>query len=375
MKPMESAFLEPEKGGGNSIPPKPLVTIIVPAYNEAEIIEKSLNTICQYMESLEARYRWELIVVDDGSTDDTPLIADAFAKGRENVLVLHHVINSRLGQALRTAFKYCKGDFVITLDIDLSYSPEHIEMMLDKIVQTRAQVVLASPYMKGGKVSNVPWSRRKLSVWANRFLAFTAKEGNLSTLTGMVRGYEGDFLRSLDLKAMDTEINAEIIYKAMMLRARIVEVPARLDWGPQKPGVLLRRSSMKIARGILSYLLSGFFFRPFLFFIIPGFLLMTMALYPFMWVLIHTVNSYEMLPPSLSPFDVRLSAAVAEAFRQSPHSFIIGSIMVMLGIQMFSLGVLAQQSKRYFEELFHLGTTIYGCNQVSGSWVVRKNLR
>lgn len=359
MEMIKSDSLLREGGDGNATPTKPLVTVVVPAYNEGEIIERSLNTLCRYMESLENLYRWELIVVDDGSTDDTAMVAEAFAKTRENIFVLHHVINSRLGQALRTAFRYCKGDFVVTLDIDLSYSPEHIEKMLDKIVQTKAQIVLASPYMKGGNVSNVPWTRRKLSLWANRFLSFTAKGGNLSTLTGMVRGYEGEFLRSLNLKAMDTEINAEIIYKAMLLRARIVEVPAQLNWGSQKSGAPRRRSSMKIVRGIMSYLLSGFFFRPFMFFIIPGFFLMIVSLYPFMWVLIHTIDNYQALPPSITSFDVRLSAAVADAFRESPHSFLIGSILVMLGIQMFSLGVLAQQSKRYFEELFNLGTTIY----------------
>ena len=354
-------------------PAKPLVSIVVPAYNEAAIIEGSLNAICQYMDALNDRYRWELIVVDDGSTDDTGPLAEAFAKMRDNILVLHHVINSRLGQALRTAFKYCKGDYIVTLDIDLSYSLEHIERMLEKLIQTRAQIVLASPYMKGGSVSNVPWTRRKLSVLANKFLSYTAKGGNLSTLTGMVRGYEGEFLRSLNLKAMDTNINAEIIYKAMLLRARIVEVPAHLDWGAQKPGIPQRTSSMKIMKGIMSYLLSGFFFRPFMFFIIPGFLLLFFSLYPFAWVLIHTINSLQTLSPSAAPFDIRLSASVAEAFRQSPHTFIIGSIAVMLGIQLFSLGVLALQSKRYFEELFNLGTTIYARNQSLDSGQARKD--
>lgn len=342
---------------------KPFISVVVPGYNEASILEKNLNLLCHYMESLNDRYRWELIFVDDGSTDETGTLAEAFAKTRENVLVLHHVVNSRLGQALRTAFKYCGGDYIVTMDVDLSYSPEHIERMLDKIRETKAKIVLASPYMEGGSVSNVPWMRRKLSVWANRFLSITAKGGNLSTLTGMVRAYEGEFLRTLNLKAMDTEINAEIIYKAMLLRARIVEIPAHLDWGFQKSEGIKRRSSMKIVKSVISYLVSGFFFRPFMFFIVPGMFLMLISLYPFIWILIHTITNYQTLPPSMTSFDIRLSSAVANAFRQSPHSFIIGSVTLMLGIQLFSLGVLALQSKRYFEELFNLGTTIYGGNQ------------
>ena len=59
----------------------------------------------------------------------------------------------------------------------LSYSPDHIEKMLAKIRETRAKIVIASPYLKGGKVSNVPWLRKTLSKWANRFLA-RASGGN-----------------------------------------------------------------------------------------------------------------------------------------------------------------------------------------------------
>jgi hypothetical protein len=82
-----------------------------------------------------------------------------------------------------------------------------------------------------------------------------------------------------------------------------------------------------------------------------------------MWVFIHTVANYQALPPSMASFDIRLSAAIADAFRQSPHSFIVGSVTLMLGIQLFSLGVLALQNKRYFEELFNLGTTIFRHNR------------
>jgi len=342
---------------------KPLVSIVVPGYNEAENLGKNLARLCEYMESLEDTYRWELIFVNDGSTDETGEVAEMFAKTRSNVRVLHHIKNFRLGQALRYAFNNCNGEYIVTMDSDLSYSPDHIERLLNKLRETRAKIVIASPYMKGGHVSNVPWKRRKLSIWANRFLSLTAQGGNLSTFTGMVRAYDGKFLKTLNLKAMGMEINAEVIYKAMLLRALIVEIPAHLDWGFQKSRDTGRRSSMRILKTIVSYLLSGFFFRPFMFFVIPGFLLMLTSVYPFSWVFIHTVVNYRNLSSSFNAFDLRLSAAVAAAFQQSPHSFIIGSITLVLGIQLSSLGILALQSKHYFEELFSLGTTLYRYNR------------
>jgi glycosyltransferase involved in cell wall biosynthesis len=350
---------------------KPFVSIVVPAFNEATIITHNLAILCEYMESLENEYRWELIVVNDGSTDQTGHLAEAFAKKRNNVHVLHHMYNFRLGQALRYAFNNCQGDYIVTMDLDLSYSPDHIGKMLSKIRETRAKIVIASPYKKGGKVSNVPLLRKTLSVWANRFLAFFAKDRfseRLSTLTGMVRAYDNDFLSRLNLKAMDMDINPEIIYKAMILRARIVEIPAHLKWSSEKvekTAVKKRKSGIRILRNILSSLLSGFVFRPFMFFIIPGLVLLIISFYPFAWIVIHTFNYYRSLPLADLSFDHKFSAAIAAAFNQSPHAFIVGGVTLMVAIQLLSLGFLALQNKRYFEELFHLGSTIYKTNRQS----------
>jgi len=346
---------------------KPFVSIVVPAYNEAAIIERNLTTLCEYMTSLEGEYRWELIVVNDGSRDETGELAEAFAKDKENVMVLHHMYNFRLGQALRFAFNNCRGDYVVTVDLDLSYSPDHIERMLAKLRETKAKIVLASPYMKGGKVSNVPWLRRTLSIWANRFLSLTVTKdylaGKPSTLTGMVRAYDAKFLRALNLKAMDVDINPEILYKAMVLRAHIVEIPAHLNWSSHKSGGKKRKSSMRILKSILSSILSGFIFRPFMFFVLPGLLLALLSLYPFTWAFVHTIANLRHVQSSIEFFPVRFSDAVSLAFHQSPQSFIIGGISLILAIQLISLGILALQHKRYFEELFHLGSSIYKFNR------------
>ncbi len=343
-------------------PDIPLVSIVVPAYNEAAIIKENLGTICEYMKSLEHEYRWEMIVVDDGSDDETGELAEEFSSSRENVRVLRHVINFRVGQALKYAFDYCRGRYIVTMDVDLSYSPDHIGKLLATIRETRAKIVLASPYMKGGKVSNVPFRRRIMSIWANRLLSLAAN-GKLRTLTGMVRAYDSNFLKALNLRAMDFEINPEIIYKAQLLRAMVVEIPAHLDWSVQESGVGKRRSSMRILRGIMSCLFSAFMFRPFMLFILPGLVLLTTAFYPIMWAFIHTFAHYQNIHPSSGSIDYRFSDAVAAAFTQSPHAFLVGGISLMVAIQLITLGILSLQSKRYFEELFHLSTMMYRCNR------------
>jgi len=345
---------------------KPLVSVVLPAYNEEAIITANLNRLWDYMYSLKDEYDWELFLINDGSTDATGELADAFGEGKDNVHVLHHMFNFRLGQALRTAFFRCKGDFIVVLDIDLSYSPEHLGEMLDKIQKSRAKIVISSPYTKGGKVSNVPWIRKKLSIWANRFLCFMATKDwfsdRLTNITGMVRTYDGEFLRRLSLSAMDMDIMPEIIYKAKILRARIVEIPAHLNWIPAKSKanqVKRRKSSMRIARSIIQNLISGFILRPFMFFILPGLMVLVVSLYPLFWTVFHTIQKYRDLAGSGLSFDYRLSEAIGYAFRLSPHSFIVGGIALLVAIQLISLGLLALQKKRYFDELFFLGSTIY----------------
>jgi glycosyltransferase involved in cell wall biosynthesis len=334
-----------------------MVSVVVPAYNEAALIEASLTALCGYMESLEDEYRWEIVVVDDGSTDQTGPLAEAFSRRRTNVRVLHHVVNFGLGQALRFAFNNCRGEYILTMDVDLSYSPDHIRGLLTKIRATRAKVVVASPYMKGGHISNVPWLRRMLSVWANRFLSATAK-GGLSTLTSMVRVYDARFVRGLNLRSMGMEISPEVIYKAMLLRARIEEIPADLDWRLQNAAGPSRKSSMKVLRHTTSTLVSGFLFKPFMFFIIPGLVLLMFSLYVNAWMLVHFVQAYQRFP-QFTWFFTRASAAVATAYQEAPHTFFVGLMSLTVAVQFISLGILALQSKRYFEEIFHLGTTIY----------------
>ena len=341
----------------------PLLSLVVPGYNEELLVQQNLAKICDYMESLEAQYRWELIFINDGSTDDTGEIAEQFSLNHDRVTVLHHPYNFRLGQALRYAFSQCRGDYIIVLDLDLSYALEHVPALVEKIMHTKAKIVIASPYMEGGQVTNVPWTRKVMSRWANRYLSLLLTKDifsdRITCITGMVRAYDRKFLTKLHLRAMDVDIHPEIIYKAMILRARIVEIPAHLKWIHQNvsdtTGVKRRLSSIRILRSILHSLISGFIFRPFLFFVVPGLALILLSLYPIAWAFFHAYQFLSMNLEGHTTFFLPLSKALAHSYNQSPHAIVIGGFCLIVGIQLFSLGILALQKKRYFDELFHLG--------------------
>ncbi len=373
---MKSGWSQPvltSPAGDESGAMRPLVSLVTPAYNEAAILEENLTLLCHHMAQLEKEFRWEVVIINDGSRDDTAQLADAFARRMPQVRVVHHLHNSGLGQALRTGFEHSQGDYIVTLDLDLSYSPEHIETLVRRMQKTGAQVVVASPYMSGGKVSNVPTFRRLLSVWANRFLSL-ADKGEISTLTGMVRAYDRNFVDSLHPRSMGMDINPEILHKAKLLNERVDEVPAHLHWrtSPAAPRSQVkakpvgkpprRKSSMKILRHTWSIFFYGFLFRPVMFFFLPSLLFLGLGLYSASWAAIHSWTAYQALISAATPV-LDPTVAVAMAYQQAPHTFIIGGVLLMLGVQLFSLAVLAVQSKYYFEELFYLGTSVHRANQ------------
>jgi dolichol-phosphate mannosyltransferase len=332
---------------------KTLISIIVPGYNEGAIISKNLGVICSYLSNLDQKFDWELILINDGSSDNTGSLADEFAKCNPKVKVLHHIVNMNLGNALKTGIATANGQYTITLDLDLSYAPHHIGNILDTLIDTKADIVIASPYMKGGKVTAVPFIRRILSRLVNRFMRLAAQE-KFHTYTGMVRGYRTEFLKNLNLKTKDYEINPEILYKAMILRARIIEIPAHLDWTEQKKVGMKRASGMRVMKTFFSGLMAGFIFRPYIFFIAFGGIMLLISFYLIGWIFYFTFHEVSLIPIDPNAFDDRFSLAIKQIYQQRPHLFFIGGVTLLAALQILSLGFLSLQSKRYFEELFHI---------------------
>jgi glycosyltransferase involved in cell wall biosynthesis len=334
-------------------PDLPLLSIVLPAYNEEALLEKNVTAIVDYLETLESEFRWEVIIVNDGSHDGTGEISNRLAAGIPSVITVHHPRNFGLGQAMSYGFANTAGDYVITLDMDLSYDVEHIGRLARTIRDGGARMVLASPYMEGGTIQNVPFLRRNLSILGNRFLRYFAK-GRFSTLTCMTRAYDGPFIRSLNLRAMGMDAMPETVYKAMIMNASVDEIPADLDWAPQLEVGKTRRSSMRIFRHIVSTIFSGFIFRPFLYFIVPGLLLGAFSAYVNYWVFVHYFEALAELRTTGQVATV--TGGLALAYEQYPHTFVFGLMTAMLAIQLIGLGVLSLQSKQYYEELFHLGS-------------------
>jgi len=336
---------------------KQFLSIILPCYNEEAILTQNVTVIQDYLSGKSEKYRWEILIINDGSRDHTGQLADDISNRDDSVRVIHHPTNLNLGNALQTGFLNAKGDIIVVLDIDLSYSVDHIEMLVDKLVETSADIVVASPYMKGGKVTAVPFRRKIMSKWVNKLMHYAAQE-KLHTYTGMVRAYRSEFIRNVNLKTKDYEINPEILNKAMILRAKIIEIPAHLDWTEQNKYAGKRTSSIRIMRGFFSGLMSAFIFRPYMFFVSIGVILMLLSMYQLVWLLFDTLAAIPYIHAQLPTIDSPFSYSLALQFRKNPQSFLVGGITFLAAVQFLSLGFISLQNKRYFDELFHLGTSL-----------------
>ena len=111
----------------------------------------------------------------------------------------------------------------------MSYSPSHINKLASILLEDETvDIVIGSPYMEGGDVKDVPFIRLFISKIANKFVGYSMAE-NLSTVTSVMRAYRKDVLESMELESNGTNINLEILSKAIAIHYSIKEIPAVLE--------------------------------------------------------------------------------------------------------------------------------------------------
>ena len=224
----------------------PLISVVVPTYNEGRVIARNIACLYDHLVGTLAPDAWELIVVDDGSADDTAARVQHFAKGCENIRIVRHERNRGVGAAMKSGIDAARGACVVTMDSDLSYEPGTVNRLCEELRRSGAEMVLASPYMVGGSTSNVPVTRLCMSVWANRLLSL-ASGGRIKTFTGMVRAYDRTFLSALAWPDSGNA-NVGVLLAAARAKANVVEIPAELVWPLDRgtPRLSYRRAAHEV---------------------------------------------------------------------------------------------------------------------------------
>jgi glycosyltransferase involved in cell wall biosynthesis len=127
--------------------PSESITVFFPMYNEEENIHAAVGSAAEILESLTNDY--EILIVDDASTDRTAAIADALAASDPRIRVVHHATNQRLGGALRTGFARATKDLVLYSDAD--YPFDMIELVKAVRIIRQADVVTAYRFDRTGE--------------------------------------------------------------------------------------------------------------------------------------------------------------------------------------------------------------------------------
>jgi len=246
------------------------LSIIIPMFNEAENAESTLNRVEEALASFKGTY--EIIAVNDGSLDNTLEILNKLAEKDRKLKVVSYPNNIGRGMALRKGFQESKGEMVVSIDADLSYDPHYIIDLVGGLKRDQdIDFVLASPYMPGGGVKNVPWLRLWISKLGNRILRF-AMPNKIYTSTGIFRAYRRKVIDSLELESDGKEIHLEILSKALALGYRVKESPAILT--SRKRG----KSKFKFKKTAMSHLVFSAFEKPMIIFGFIGLLTLAVGL-------------------------------------------------------------------------------------------------
>ena len=205
---------------------RPLLSVIVPAYNEAATIEEVIRRV------QEVDIEKEIIVIDDGSTDDTGAILDHLSNQRpaagdqltcDSLRILRLDRNRGKGAALRRGFQEARGEIVIIQDADLELNPNEYAKLIGPIERGQAAVVYGSRFLGGARV-DIPL----LYLAANKILTATSNALSGLHLTDVWTGYKAfrrEVLEQIDLREDRFGFEPEITAKIARARCRIQELP------------------------------------------------------------------------------------------------------------------------------------------------------
>jgi dolichol-phosphate mannosyltransferase len=224
----------------------PSFSVVIPAFNEEASIEAVLTRVLTHVGTLRSRYDVDVVVVDDGSSDGTlDTLHHVSVDNPESLTVVAHERNAGLTAAMRSGALAARSGTVVFLDADLSYSPEILEALVRARTDAGAAAALASPYMNGGYVANVPPVRLLASRVANAILTRCAR-GRLHTFTGMVRAYDRAEFLALGERTPVGEFNTWAVAELLAGGARVVEIPAGLVWPKERTSAPSRLTMGKL---------------------------------------------------------------------------------------------------------------------------------
>src|SRR4051812_6989420 len=199
----------------------PSLSILVPTFNERATIETLIGRLRESLKDFD----FEIIIVDDGSTDGSGELLRQL--NSEQVHVVCHSRNQGKGAALRTGLDLATGGIVVIQDADLEYHPADIPQLVKPILDGHADVVFGSRFRGPAQRDHLFWHRR-----ANSLLTWFSNKMNHLDLSDMETGYKAfrkSVLDKITIRENRFGVEPELTAKVARMKFRIYEVPISYD--------------------------------------------------------------------------------------------------------------------------------------------------
>ena len=223
-QPIQEKYQESQLEDSDSYPSQQinsdiLISVIIPVYNE----EKSIKDV---IERIPNHLNYEIILVDDGSTDKSVLKIKEIEK--DNIIILQHQKNLGYGAALITGFKNANGNIIVTLDSDGQHKPEEIEKMIKPILQDKADLVIGSRYL-GDCNYKVPLFTR-IGEYCVKICILTLFRQRIGNNQSGYRCFRKDILNGLnDNLFVGMGFTTEFLLECALNNLKILEIPINLN--------------------------------------------------------------------------------------------------------------------------------------------------
>ncbi len=230
-----------------------MISIIIPAYNEGKLIETSLKTISKFMKT--GHYEHEIIVVSDGSSDNTASIVKRLEAAIPHLTIVNRKENRGKGYSVREGFLLAKGEVVLFSDADLSTPIEELSVFLKVMKKEGVHSVIASRAIKGAFIEVSQSNIRKLmGMIFNRIVRFITGLSFEDTQCGFKLYKRKEFLPVFEaLETKGFSFDVEIIMRAQKAGLKVIDYPVRWINHPS--------SSVRIVRDSLKMLLELVYIR------------------------------------------------------------------------------------------------------------------
>jgi len=203
------------------------VSVLMPAYNEAHHIKSNIEETIRTFDNFGCDY--EIIIIDDGSSDDTLEFASEVSKKHSHVVVKKNFANYGKGRALKKGLRYISGKYVIFLDADMELHPAQLQTFIDIMRLDKVDVVIGSKFHPNSKL-NYPWHRKIISTVYFFLVKIMFGLPIHDTQTGL-KLFKAEVLRDVFPRILVKQFayDLEILVNARRLGYLIAEAPVVLD--------------------------------------------------------------------------------------------------------------------------------------------------